>query len=167
LQKKIKPLYLFKKSLFISNNVYEYFIGKINLTDPSFFGWFLPTLSGIPLENNISNVLSSSKINIVVPGAVNDYRRNYSGLFDALKSLTVQEFPFTVILLGKMSSEKQNEINSMGLGHTIKSFTNYIPGRDMLYYIKNADAVAFLIDSKIGDNFQLYNKYKASGSSIF
>jgi hypothetical protein len=166
-QKKIKPLYLFKKNLFISNNVYGYFISKINnLADPFLFDWFLPTLSGIPLESNIPNILPSSKINIVVPGAVNDYRRNYSGLFDALKSLAVQEFPFTVILLGKMSSEKQSEINSMGLGHIIKSFTNYIPGRDMLYYVKNADAVAFLIDSKIGDGFQLYNKYKASGSSI-
>jgi hypothetical protein len=166
-QKKFKSLYLFKKNLFISNNVYEYFIGRINnLADPFFFDWFLPTLSGIPLENNIPNVLLSSKINIVVPGSVHDYRRNYSGLFDALKSLAAQEFPFTVILLGKMSSEKQDEINSIGLGHVIKSFTNYIPGRDMLYYIKNADAVAFLIDPKIGDDFQLYNKYKASGSSI-
>jgi hypothetical protein len=55
----------------------------------------------------------------------------------------------------------------MGLGQIIKSFTGYVPGQDMISYVKNADAIAFLIDSGIGDNFELYNKYKASGSSVF
>jgi hypothetical protein len=167
-QKRIKPLYLFKKNLFISNDVYEYFTDKItNPANHLLFDWFLPILSGIPMTDNNTNILSTDKINIVVPGSVNSCRRNYSGLFSALKSLPAQDFPFTVILLGKMSPEKQSEINSMGLGHIIKSFTNYVPGQDMLYYIKNADAIAFLIDSGIGDNFQLYNKYKTSGSSVF
>jgi hypothetical protein len=167
-KKRIKPLYLFKKNLFISNDVYEYFIDKItNLADPFLFDCFLPALSGILMENTVSDILSASKINIVVPGAVNDCRRNYVSLFTALKSLPAQEFPFTVILLGKISPERQKEIDNLRLGHVVKSFTNYVPGQDMLYCVKNADAVAFLIDSGIGDNFQLYNKYKASGSSIF
>jgi hypothetical protein len=167
-RKKAKPLKLFKKNLFLSFDVYEYFLNKIdNPEDPSLFDWFLPTLSGIPIIDNSSDILSPHKINIVVPGAVKDYRRNYSGLFAALKLLPVQEFPFTIILLGKMPIEKQNEINALGLGHVVKSFPNYVAGQDMLYCVKNTDAIAFLIDSNIGDNFQSYNKYKASGSSVF
>jgi hypothetical protein len=53
----------------------------------------------------------------------------------------------------------------MGLNHIIKTYTEYIPGQKMLDMIKNADAVAFLIDSHIGDNAALYNKYKATGTS--
>jgi hypothetical protein len=37
----------------------------------------------------------------------------------------------------------------------------------MLRQIKNADAIAFLVDKTIGENNQLYNKYKASGTSAF
>jgi hypothetical protein len=164
---RIKQLYLFKKNLFISADVHRYFLDEVgNMAAPSLFDWFLPVLSGIPTTDNNAGILPDDKITIVVPGSVKDYRRNYSGLFNALKSLSVHEFPFSIILLGKISPEKQREIDTMGLGHVIKTFTEYVPGQDMLYFIKNADAIAFLIDSGIGDNIRLYNKYKASGSSI-
>jgi hypothetical protein len=41
-----------------------------------------------------------------------------------------------------------------------------VPGDEMLQTIKSADAIAFLVDKNIGDNYQLYNKYKASGTSV-
>ncbi|MDR2194237.1 MAG: hypothetical protein LBP19_07205 [Treponema sp.] len=56
---------------------------------------------------------------------------------------------------------------NMGLSDFVKTYTEYVPAQEMLYYIKNADAIAFLIDKDIGENCYLYNKYKASGTSIF
>jgi hypothetical protein len=56
---------------------------------------------------------------------------------------------------------------NMGLSGFVKTYTEYIPPQEMLHYIKNADAVAFLIDKDVGENYYLYNKYKATGTSVF
>jgi hypothetical protein len=55
----------------------------------------------------------------------------------------------------------------MGLNNFVKTYTEYVPPQEMLHYIKNADAIAFLIDKDIGENCHLYNTYKATGTSIF
>jgi hypothetical protein len=163
----IKSLSFFKKNLFISFNVYDYYINKnmedINKTD---FDWFLPSLYNLPYEDDTNyDILSKDKINIVIPGSVDDKRRNYSGLLDVLNTIKDKNVPFQIILLGKMPSAKQKLIDDMRLNHIIKTFDEYIPGKLMLYIIKNSDAIAFLIDKTI--NCQIYNTYKATGTSIF
>jgi hypothetical protein len=68
--------------------------------------------------------------------------------------------------LGKISPEHQKEIDRRGLGAIIKTYDKYVSGEEFLQTIKYADAVAFLIDKNIGNNYQLYNKFKASGTSV-
>ncbi|GHV70278.1 hypothetical protein AGMMS49928_17450 [Spirochaetia bacterium] len=55
----------------------------------------------------------------------------------------------------------------MGLESIVKTYTEYVPGGEMLETVKNADAIAFLVDKSIGENCRIYNRYKATGSSVF
>jgi hypothetical protein len=164
-KRAIKSLLIFKKNLFISLDVYNYFTDNyIHNIDKSNFYWFFPSLSALPCDYDGPAYLSENKINIVVPGSVDDNRRNYNGLFNALDGIKDRDLPFQIILLGKISEEKQHLINAKKLNHIIKTFNNYVPGKLMLHIIKNSDAMAFLIDNTI--NIQVYNIYKATGTSI-
>lgn len=165
-----KSLSFFGKNLFLSLNVYDYFTTKHAQTmDKVIFDWFLPSLNSLVFHEDISHhdILSRDKINIVIPGSVDDSRRNYNGLFVSLGSLALlpQNQPFKILLLGKASSEKQKLIHDMGLDHIIETFDKYIPGKLMLSLIKNSDAIAFLMDDTT--NCKIYNTYKATGTSVF
>jgi hypothetical protein len=165
-KKSIKPLLFFEKNLFISFDVYNYFINNhTENIDKSIFNWFFPCLNDFaPPDYADPGILSEDKINIVIPGSVDDNRRNYNGLITALNNIKDKNLPFQIIFLGKISPEKRQLIEDKNLNHIIKTFTDYIPGALMLSLIKNSDAAAFLIDKTI--NFQLYNTYKATGTSI-
>jgi hypothetical protein len=164
---RMAKLAIFKKNLFISQDVYNFYLSKNNgRASLSNFGWFSPALSEEIISTPSDNKLIDSKINVVIPGIVKDYRRNYAGLFSVLQGLKQDDMPFNIILLGKCDAQKQKEIIDLGLSRMITVFPEYIPGNEMLYYIKHADIVAFLIDPTIGENFQYYNRYKASGTSI-
>jgi hypothetical protein len=166
-EKSIRPLLFFKKNLFISFDVYNYFINNHTKNiDKSIFNWFFPCLNDfVPhgYDNN-PGILSEDKINIVIPGSVDDDRRNYNGLIRALDNIKDKELPFQIIFLGKISPKKRQLIEDKNLNHIIKTFAGYIPGTLMLFLMKNSDAAAFLVDKTI--NFQLYNTYKATGTSI-
>lgn len=161
----IKCLLLFKKNLFISLDVYNYFTNNHTQNiDKSNFDWFFPRINTSLSECDGSGYLAENKINIAIPGSVEDDRRNYNGLLDALDSIKGKDLPFQIIFLGKTPAQKQQLINDKKLNHIIKTFTDYVPGKLMLYLVKNSDAIAFLIDNTI--NIQLYNTYKATGTSI-
>jgi hypothetical protein len=166
-KRMVAKLDIFKKNLFISQDVYNFYLSNRNgLPAPSNFGWFYPFLSEEIISHPKNNKLLNDKINIIIPGAVMDSRRNYTGLFSALKKIEQEDTPFNLLFLGKCDTKKQKEISDLGLNRIITVFSEYIPGNEMLYYIKYADIIAFLIDSSIGENFQFYNRYKASGTSI-
>jgi hypothetical protein len=140
--------------------------------DPHLFDWFFPSLSRfIPAYARIPEDLSSDGdgVIIVVPGSVDGQRRNYRGLFEALQSILSsppQHDCLRIILLGKISPAEQKVIKDMGLDSMIKTYAAYVSGVEMLSSIREADAVAFLVDRSIGENCGLYNKYKATGTSI-
>jgi hypothetical protein len=167
-QKAIKSLSIFKKNLFISFDVYNYYINKHRQTSPIAFDWFFPDLFNffISDKNYDSQISSNDKITIVVPGAVEDWRRNYEGLFDALKTMQITDPPFRIVLLGKISVDGKKQIADMGLNEIIKTYAAYVPGQEMLRCIRSADAIAFLVDKNIGENCCLYNRYKITGSSV-
>jgi hypothetical protein len=163
-RKAVKSLLFFKKNLFISPDVYNYFIkNHTQNINRAYFDWFIPCLNVLP-DCDGSGYLSENKINIVVPGSVDDDRRNYNGLFNALDDIKAQNLPFQIIFLGKIQAKTQQFINNRKLNHIIKTFSDYVPGKLMLYLIKNSDAVAFLVDNTI--NIRIYNTYKATGTSI-
>jgi hypothetical protein len=167
-KKDAAKLNIFKKNLFLSKDVYNFYLSNRNEMSTSFnFGWFCPSLSEKIISLPQNNKLMDDKINIIIPGTVMNSRRNYTGLFYALKKIEQENTPFNILLLGKCDAKYQKEINNLGLNRIITVFSEYIPGNEMLYYIKYADIIAFLIDSSIGVNFQYYNRYKASGTSIF
>jgi hypothetical protein len=167
-EKAIKSLSLFKINILLSFDVYNYFISKhIKGMNKAIFDWFLPSLNDSIFYSDFTenDILSTNKINIVIPGSVDDSRRNYNGLLDILCSMKDKPLPFRIILLGKTPPDKQKLIYDMKLEHIIKNFDEYIPGKLMLYIIKNSDAIAFLVDKTI--NCQIYNTYKTTGTSIF
>jgi hypothetical protein len=166
-KKYTAKLGMFKKNLFISQDVYDFYLSKTDeLSTASNFGWFCPSLSEQVISIPKNTKLLDDKINIVIPGTVTDSRRNYTGLFSALQNFKQEDMPFNIILLGKCGAQRQKEISDLGLSRMITVFSEYIPGHEMLYYSKHADIIAFLIDSTIGENFQYYNRYKASGTSV-
>jgi hypothetical protein len=161
--KVAKSLLMFKKNIFISFDVYSYFINNHHQIDSRYFDWFFPGLAVFGSKSNSDNSEESNNIiTIVVPGAVEYDRRNYDGLFNALNAPP----PVQIILLGKIAVEVQREIMDRRLDKIIKTYMTYVPGEEMLQSIEKADAIAFLIDKNIGDNCCLYNRYKASGTSV-
>ncbi|MDR3343231.1 MAG: hypothetical protein LBT14_10705 [Treponema sp.] len=167
----------FKMNLFISFDVYNYYVnhGAVSFgLNSSLFDWFLPGLTNLALveqDSGQSVMDDENTITIVVPGSIDNQRRNYEGLFSALETaapdMQRKTIRMRIILLGKCPDETKNRIAERGLNSVIKTYTEYVPGKEMLRVIKNADAVAFLIDKSIGENCHLYNKYKATGNSVF
>ena len=168
-KKSLESLLFFKKNLFISFDVFHYYTSNHVVREKQvLFNWFCPNLSEFQSSNKYrDNLLSADKINLVVPGSVDFSRRNYQGLFKSLEKFKDSELPFQIIFLGRISDDKQELIINSGITHIIKTFSEYVPGEFMLHCIKNCDAILFLIDKNIGNNYKLYNKYKATGSSIF
>jgi hypothetical protein len=165
-QKKIKALAMFKNNLFISQDVFNHCQKEILGGAAGNINWFFPGLGSFVSPEDGEKYSCKDKIIIVVPGSVDYSRRNYEGLFDALEKIGGFSPIFQIILLGKISPEHQNEIDRRGLGAIIKTYDKYVSGEEMLQTIKYADAVAFLIDKNIGNYYQLYNKFKASGTSV-
>jgi hypothetical protein len=168
-EKTIKSLAMFKKNLFISQDVLNHYQKEFARFGVKNIDWFFPGLSSLISSKEDAKNYCKNKIVIVVPGSVDNSRRNYKGLFDALEKLDGKEPVFQIILLGKISHEYQREIRRTGGGggnSILKTYDEYVPGEEMLQTIKYADAIAFLVDKNIGDNCQLYNRYKASGTSV-
>jgi hypothetical protein len=168
--RKIKTLSLFKKNLFISADVYRYYVKRHEEAAP-YCDWFLPCLSGLAPNPAVAKKPppedEDDKITIVIPGGVDEERRNFESFFNALKKTLPPPPPFEIILLGKITTEWKNQIDDMGLDSIVKYYTEYVPGEEMLKIISGADVIVFLIDNHIGENCRLYNRYKATGSSVF
>jgi hypothetical protein len=167
-KKESNSLSIFHSNFFLSQGIYHHFIAKTASYAPTPVNWFCPLLSGSIIENYESEKIrfDTSFINIVIPGSVDNKRRNYESLFFALvKYKNKNDITFKIYLLGKTNTDTQKKIKEMGIENIVITFTEYIAGKDMLYGIKNADAVAFLIDSKMGENFTFYNNYKVSGTT--
>ena len=168
IKNKGKYLKLFYMNLFLSRDIHKYFLESLNLdNDDNLTGWFCPLLSDDNInKKNISINFNDSYINIVIPGVVNEERRNYNSLFNALeKYRNNTHLKFKVYLLGKISKEMIDKLINKGINDLLTYYTEFVSGDDMLNCIKNADAVAFLLDSKLGDNFSYYNKNKVSGNT--
>jgi hypothetical protein len=135
-ERAIKSLLRFKKNLFISLDVYNYFTNNHAQNNKLKFAWFFPGLNRFLHDCDGSKYISKNKINIVVPGSVDDNRRNYDGLINALDGIKEQELPFQIIFLGKTPEKKQRLIDAKKLNHIIKTFNDYVPGKLMLYLIK-------------------------------
>jgi hypothetical protein len=84
-EKAIRQLTIFKKNLFISYDVYNFYINNVcKNKNKSFFDWFLPTLIKFTSQDDMDIF---SEIIIVVPGSVDHGRRNYKGFFEAIMAI--------------------------------------------------------------------------------
>lgn len=169
-KKRLKILNLFFNNLLISYDAYNRFKNDIdNLIIPlPMINWFYPLLPFSIIEDKkcFNITFNNSLINIIIPGSINEERRNYSSLFKALEVYKFKnDLKFKIYLLGKISFDMLEKIKILGLENIIIYFTEFISGLDMLNCLKNTDALAFLLDSKIGKNFINYNKYKVSGTT--
>ncbi|MDR1074119.1 MAG: hypothetical protein LBL45_10675, partial [Treponema sp.] len=83
-EEAMRPLNMFKKNLFISHDVYNFYTTNICTNkNKSLFGWFLPTLANFIPQDDVETF---SEIVIVVPGGVDNSRRNYKGFLAAFAS---------------------------------------------------------------------------------
>ena len=164
-----KYLNRFFNNLFLSHDIHQNFVNSIaNANKETLSNWFCPLLpiNFISDYKSENIVFDNSVINIVIPGSVDERRRNYASLFEALKKYIYKKnLKFKIHLIGKISFTMIEKLKNYGIESLITYFTSYVSSKDMLYCIKNADAVVFLIDSKIGENYILYNNYKVSGTT--
>jgi hypothetical protein len=159
----------FKKNLLLSETAFKRFSKETaSSIDPEKVDWFCPLLTAGLASGYQSAIMDTggAVINIVVPGGVDKSRRNYASLFRAAEQFKNSgNLKFKIYLLGKRGPEIRRFLRERGLDKIIITFDGYVPGGDMLYCVKNADAAAFLLDSKMEGNFSRYNTYKTSGAT--
>ena len=162
----LKFLNIFDNNLFLSQDIYKRFRETISPYSAP-LNWFCPLLSEKFVSHNKPGIAFDSQyINIAVPGSVNEKRRNYSSLFAALENYRNKPaLKFRIYLLGKISDRMLDKLKKHGIENIVFFYQKFISGCDMLNCIKNADAVAFLLDSGMGGSFHDYNNNKVSGTT--
>ncbi len=158
----------FKNNLVLSEEVFDYInkthdtAGKLSYFLPIFFKSFMVTCP----ERQPQWKGERALFNLGVFGNIDQRRRNYKGLIDAVVRIKSngERINFRIHLIGSASLEFMEEIRQKGLEDVIGVY-GFCSFKDMFALAENMDLVFFLIDSEV-DNFQYYNKYKVSGTSV-
>ncbi len=116
----------------------------------------------------------SSTINLVVTGCIDNRRRNYSQLFDALKlAIPLCEHPIALTFLGapKAKAEealirKLHQLGSVSDNFTFNSYASFVDAEEYLRVLLSADLM--IAPLKVNTRYQFYNEVygqtKASGA---
>ncbi len=157
----------FDANLVISEQVHKYVTGRhsefsdLDYVLPIFFDGFLP---GCPDRAHKGAHPCCLKLGVF--GTIEDSRRNYSGLLNAVRAIAQDnEAPgFKIHLVGRAPAEIQAYIAEHRLEKVISYFTKFVPFSEMFQLLADMDIVLFLIDGEVR-NAKHYNKYKISGTS--
>lgn len=158
----------FDVNLVISEQVHRY-ITK-NHREFSDLDYFLPIFFDSFLVNgNCGGSLPQEPdpyLKLGVFGSIDDDRRNYRGLLDALRSLGIplEKARFRVYLVGKSPLGVQAYINKHNLQGAVEYYTEFVSFRKMFDLFNEMDIVLFLIDRDV-KTYRNYNRYKISGTS--
>jgi glycosyltransferase involved in cell wall biosynthesis len=105
-------------------------------------------------------------IRLGVFGSMEQSRRNYNGLLQALRNLghPLGKAGFRVCLAGKTPPELRSRIQKYRLDDIMEYQTDFVPFRAMFNLLRKTDIVLFLIDGDVR-YARHYNQYKISGTS--
>lgn len=158
----------FTNNMVLSEDVFEYIrkthdtAGKLAFFLPIFFKSFMATCP----ERQPKWKGGRATFNLGVFGGIEQSRRDYQGLIDAVARLqaTGASINFRIHLIGSAPPEFEETIRQQGLKEIVSVY-GYCSFADMFALAENMDLVFFLIDSNV-HNFRYYNKYKVSGTSV-
>ncbi|MCX6917272.1 MAG: hypothetical protein NT167_30250 [Verrucomicrobia bacterium] len=181
--KKIQIIHNFQKFLApFSRGLYRAFDGNLVISEqvhayvtghhPGFadLKYFLPIFFDSFLSGGVGRVDAPTSVcpqlKLGVFGSIENDRRNYSGLLDAVRRLRAsrEDAAFRVYLVGKAPQEIQAYIREHNLQSVVQYYTEFVPFRTMFALLAEMDIVLFLIDREVG-NMKHYNHYKISGTS--
>ena len=158
----------FDGNLVISEQVHRYVaahhphFGKLGYVLPIFFGGFRDAAAVRPSVRKPTD----GGLKLGVFGSIEQERRNYRGLLDALShwSGRADGANFHVHLVGKAPAWLQAEIQRNDLQKIVTLYERFVPFREMFDLFDGMDLVLFLIDGSVA-NAGHYNRYKISGTS--
>lgn len=157
----------FDANLVISEQVHAY----VTTNHPEFsdLEYFLPIFfdgffSGHGERSPVSD--ATRPIRLGVFGSMEQDRRNYQGLLEALRNLgrAPEQAGFRVRLVGKTPPDLQARIRQYNLETLVDYQTDFVPFRTMFTLLEETDVMLFLIDRGV-NNSRHYNRYKISGTS--
>lgn len=152
--RKAKNLFVLEKEIFLQNNENN-------------------NIKELPLFYNKYDTQSENKIlNIVIPGAVSQKRRNYISVIEKLKNLKIEksESGLEIVFLGKASGKELQELKKIEkeipTHITIKYFTEKVSQLVFDEYMKNADMLWCPIKqaTEFFSQKEFYGKTKLSGN---
>jgi glycosyltransferase involved in cell wall biosynthesis len=159
----------FANNMVLSEEVFDHIAkthprtdGKLSFFLPIFFKNFMDTCP----ERQPRWKGGKAEFNLGVVGNVDQSRRNYQGLIDAVERLKANgaAINFRIHMIGSASTDFIAMIKQKGLEDCVSVY-GFCSFLDMFALSENVDLVFFLIDSDV-ENYQYYNKYKVSGTSV-
>lgn len=158
----------FDGNLVISEQVYRYVSAhhphfkRLGYVLPIFFGGFKAAAASRPAVRKPAG----GCVKLGVFGSIEQDRRNYRGLLDALSQWRgrADGANFHVHLVGKAPAWLQAEIQRNDLQKIVTIYGRFVPFREMFDLFDDMDLVLFLIDDSVA-NACHYNRYKISGTS--
>jgi len=160
----------FHGNLVISEQVREYVVRH----HPSFsdLEYFLPVFfgpdAGIERRRRGLPDCPERKLQLTVIGSVEERRRNYQGLLDAVRSemLASDRVSFHVSFVGKTPESIASYIEEHALGGHISYWTEYVPFKRLFEVLAATDLVLYLVDREV-ENIRYYNRYKTTATSLW
>jgi glycosyltransferase involved in cell wall biosynthesis len=158
----------FDANLVISEQVHQYATSH----HPAFsdLRYFLPIYFDSFLEAQPppahSTEIGQAPLKLGVFGAIEEGRRNYRGLMEAVRKMkrTGNAAGFRIYLVGRAPGWVQELIRQHDLQGLVEHYTEFVPFREMFEKLAEMDIVLFLVDNEVG-NARHYNRYKISGTS--
>jgi len=159
----------FANNMVLSEEVFEHIrkthpetAGKLSFFLPIFFKSFMDTCP----ERQPKWKGGKAEFNLGVVGNVDQSRRNYQGLITAVERLKAagERINFRIHMIGSAPPVFVEMIRQKGLEDCVSVY-GFCSFFDMFALSEGVDFVFFLIDSEV-ENYQYYNKYKVSGTSV-
>jgi hypothetical protein len=159
----------FANNMVLSEEVFDHIVkthpeagGRLAFFLPIFFRSFMDTCPGRQPKWKGGK----AEFNLGVVGNVDQSRRNYQGLIDAVERVKAggAAINFRIHMIGSAPPDFVEMIRRKGLEDCVSvyGFCSFV---DMFALSESVDLVFFLIDSAV-ENYQYYNKYKVSGTSV-
>jgi glycosyltransferase involved in cell wall biosynthesis len=159
----------FDSNIVLSEQVYRYItqchpaFDKLNYVLPIFFKDFISA----DIKNTQTPSQCNHPLKIGVFGTIDQRRKNYNGLIDALECVnkSARDLRFHVYLIGKDVHNIAKKIKRNGLEDAVTTYNGFIPFQKSFALLRQMDLVLFLIDNTV-PNARYYNRFKISGTSI-
>lgn len=159
-----RTLSRFAVSLFLSGTLARNFAARfpdLGSRIDSFWATGFPTDPAAPSPDPAPD----APLRLVIPGSVNQSRRDYLGLLAALGEVPAQDLLARVrfVLAGRTPASFQQQIQESGLAGLFETSSEFLSFSRLFATVQQADAVFFLVNKSVSF-FAHYGILKQSGS---